>query len=339
MSGKRIIKRAGTLNLADGAKPIPCFVLEDGTRVISGRGMQNVLQITPLDESKSEEMRSGGELTRFISRKWFKELAANYKGLVSFTPLDCYQGNQKISGYEATALVDFCNLILDARAAGKIKTDRQRIIAEQCEILVKSFAKVGIIALVDEATGYQYEREKDELQKILRAYISEELLSWQQRFPDIFYKELFRLNGWDFTVKGIKKRPQVIGKWTNTLVYEQLPKGVLKKLKEVTPKSKAGNYTARFFQSLTADIGDPHLTAQVNQVITLFMLSDNMKDMWNKFEKLKQRQAGQLEIPFQFDEKGYTKEPNEPVYDEAKKLSDFNQKLTKALEYNSKEKK
>ena len=158
-------------------------------------------------------------------------------------------------------------------------------------------------------------------------------------FPDIFYKELFRLNGWDFTVKGIKKRPQVIGKWTNTLVYEQLPKGVLKKLKEVTPKSKAGNYTARFFQSLTADIGDPHLTAQVNQVITLFMLSDNMKDMWNKFEKLKQRQAGQLEIPFQFDEKGYTKEPNEPVYDEAKKLSDFNQKLTKALEYNSKEKK
>ena len=233
-------------------------------------------------------------------------MAANYKGLVSFTPLDCYQGNQKISGYEATALVDFCNLILDARAAGKIKTDRQRIIAEQCEILVKSFAKVGIIALVDEATGYQYEREKDELQKILRAYISEELLSWQQRFPDIFYKELFRLNGWDFTVKGIKKRPQVIGKWTNTLVYEQLPKGVLKKLKEVTPKSKAGNYTARFFQSLTADIGDPHLTAQVNQVITLFMLSDNMKDMWNKFEKLKQRQAGQLEIPFQFDEKGYT---------------------------------
>jgi len=53
---------------------------------------------------------------------------------------------------------------------------RQKIIADQCEILVRSFAKVGIIALVDEATGYQYEREKAELQVILKTYISEEIL-------------------------------------------------------------------------------------------------------------------------------------------------------------------
>ena len=70
---------------------------------------------------------------------------------------------------------------------------------------MRAFARVGITALVDEATGYQYEREHDELQKILKAYISEELLPWQKRFPDIFYKELFRLNGWNYTVNGIKK--------------------------------------------------------------------------------------------------------------------------------------
>mgnify|MGYP003561277120 CR=1 FL=1 len=52
---------------------------------------------------------------------------------------------------------------------------------------MRAFARVGITALVDEATGYQYERENDELQKILKAYISEELLPWQKRFPDIFY--------------------------------------------------------------------------------------------------------------------------------------------------------
>ena len=72
---------------------------------------------------------------------------------------------------------------------------------------MRSFARVGIIALIDEATGYQHEREQDELQKLLKAYIAEELLPWQKRFPDVFYQELFRLNGWDYTVRGIKRRP------------------------------------------------------------------------------------------------------------------------------------
>ncbi|WP_205884458.1 P63C domain-containing protein [Pasteurella multocida] len=152
------------------------------------------------------------------------------------------------------------------------------------------------------------EREKDELQQILRKYISEELLPWQKRFPDIFYKELFRLNGWDYTVKGIQKRPGVVGTWTNKLIYEQLPKGVLEELRNNIPKSESGNSTARYHQLLTDDIGSPHLTAQINQIVTLFQLSDNMKEMWNNFQKLKLRQSGQLDLPFSFDSKGHTKE-------------------------------
>lgn len=89
--------------------------------------------------------------------------------------------------------MDICDAFLEARKHINL-SPRQAIIAEQCEILMRSFAKIGIIALVDEATGYQYDRERDELQKILRSYISEELLPWQKRFPDIFYTELFRLN-------------------------------------------------------------------------------------------------------------------------------------------------
>ncbi|CAG8522013.1 16987_t:CDS:2 [Racocetra persica] len=70
---------------------------------------------------------------------------------------------------------------------------RQAIIAAQGEILVRSFAKIGLIALVDEATGYQYEREKAELQAILKTYIAEEILEWQKTFQLDFYKEIFRL--------------------------------------------------------------------------------------------------------------------------------------------------
>jgi hypothetical protein len=241
-------------------------------------------------------------------------------------------GNQSI-GYKADLLPLVAYLFSEAYDKGVLKSNQIHI-GEQAKKLVKGFLKVSIVALVDEATGYQYEREHDELQKLLKAYISPELLPWQKKFPDIFYKELFRLNNWDYTIHDIKKRPGVIGRWTKTLVYEQLPPGVLHELQHKTPKSAAGNYTARFHQSLTQDIGDPNLAAQINQIITLFRLSDNMGHMWSQFERLKSRQAGQLELPFKFDSKGHTIEPAEPI--DENKLSDFNKKLKKALDFNPK---
>lgn len=134
-----------------------------------------------------------------------EELLENSKSVL-FIDLN---GNQSI-GYRAELLPQVAYLFSDALSKGILKPNQIHI-GEQSRILVKAFLKTSIIALVDEATGYQYIREQNELQQILRAYISEELLPWQKRFPDIYYKELFRLNGWDYTVKGIKKRPRVIG--------------------------------------------------------------------------------------------------------------------------------
>lgn len=230
------------------------------------------------------------------------------------------------TGHEATILVDLAEALLRARDDGALKTDEEKRYAEAADKLIRAFAQVGIIALIDEATGYQYDREKDELQKILKAYISDELLPWQKQFPDIYYKELFRLNGWDFTVRGIKQRPKIIGKWTNKLIYEQLPKGVLDELKAQTPISPSGNRTAKFHQSLTPDIGNKHLQHQISEVLTVFRLSDNMEQMWNQFAKLNRRKAGQLELDFTFDAKGHTVEPME--------LTDFDRKLQTALNFN-----
>ena len=299
---KREILYEGILDLA--GIEIPCYVLDDGTRILSGRKMQEALKIVDVEDGKQT---AGTRLNRYLEQKTLEPFIYKGRDQDHFKPIICYRGTQKINGYEATLLADLCDAFLEARKHISL-SPRQTIIAEQCEVLIRAFAKVGITALVDEATGYQYEREKDELQQILRKYISEELLPWQKRFPDIFYKELFRLNGWDYTVKGIQKRPGVVGTWTNKLVYEQLPQGVLDELRNNVPKSETGNPTARFHQLLTDDIGSPHLTAQINQIVTLFQLSDNMKEMWNNFQKLKLRQSGQLDLPFKFDEKGHTTE-------------------------------
>lgn len=314
-----LIKYEGTLDI--GGSALPCYVLENGTRVLSGRKMQETLKIV-------ESNISGTKLPQFLANSAVKSFIFKDKEAAHFEPIICYKGKQQINGYEATVLTDICEAILAARRSGAKLTERQLIVANQCEVLLSSFARVGIIALVDEATGYQHDREQDELQKILKAYISEELLPWQKRFPDIYYKELFRLNGWDFTIKDIRKRPGVIGRWTNELIYKQLPVGVLDELKAKTPKSKKGNNTARLHQSLSEDIGHPALSAQITQIVTLFQLSDSMKQLWEQFEKLKSRQNGQLSLPFNFDDKGHTIEPIDSAT-----LSPFDKSLDKALSY------
>ena len=303
MDNKRKITHEGEIVL--GNTTIACYVLEDGTRILSGRGMQEALMM--VEKERADEQTAGNRLDRYLSQKSLETFIYQGKTVDHFKPLECYKGNGKINGYEATILVDICDAFLEARKTIKLSS-RQQIIADQCEILMRGFARVGLIALIDEAMGYQYEREHNELQTILEKYISKELLPWQKTFPDVFYQELFRLNGWDFTVSSIKKRPGVIGTWTNKLVYEQLPEGVLDELKTKTPKNLKGNRTHRFFQLLTDDYGNPHLGKQIQKIITLFQLSDNMQHMWVQFEKLQQRQTGieQLELPCGFDEKGYT---------------------------------
>jgi hypothetical protein len=305
MVEKNIIKYDGELNL-NGLK-ISCYVLQDGRRILSTSGMQKALAIV-----NDEKERSSGRLAEILSSKHVSSCISNENLSAKISPILCYRGAQKIAGYEASVLPEICEIMLKVRdyaVTNNIELgSRQKAVIAQSDIIIRALARVGIIALVDEATGYQYDREKDELQKILKAYISEELLPWQKRFPDVFYKELFRLNGWDFTVNGIKKRPGIIGKWTNMFIYEELPNGVLDELKKKTPKSESGNRPSRYHQLLTLDIGEPNLEKQINKVITLFQVSDNMKQFCDNFKKMKMRQIGQMELPFEFDENGYTKD-------------------------------
>ncbi len=307
---------------------IPCYVLNNGERVFSGRGLQKAIGY----ESESGQwMKSFCNLDGIsnVMRAGDNSIFNQLLNPIKFARKDAGGSQSTTNGYEVTLLIDICSAIIDANRAGVFNNTK---IIHNADVIIRSVAKVGIIALVDEATGYQHDREHDELQKILKAYISEELLPWQKRFPDIYYKELFRLNGWDYTIKDIRKRPSIIGKWTNELIYKQLPNGVLEELKARTPKSPNGKNVARLHQSLSEDIGHPALSTQITQMVTLFQLSDNMQQMWQQFEKLKSRQSGQLSLPFKFDDKGHTIEPIDKS-----NLSSFDSALLKALSYKQEE--
>lgn len=273
---------------------IPCYVLEDGTRVLSGRGMQESLKMV---EGENAKKMDGTRLARYLTQKSLNPFIIKYERLAHVEPIICYDGSTKINGYEASILADICDAFLEARQSIPLG-DRQKIIADQCEVLMRGFARVGIIALVDEATGYQYKREASELQKILSAYISPELMPWEKRFPDEFYREIFRLNNWGYlTVNGIniQNRPSCIGTWTKKYIYSVLPHGVLEALLDCVERNDKGKLKHRLHQRLTREQGIEHLNRQIISTVTLMNISDN----WKEFDRLWNRKFGQQELTFE----------------------------------------
>lgn len=251
---------------------IPCYVLDSGQRVLSGRGMQDALALG---------QGHGGLLKEFLGQNNVKSFISNDLAMALEKPIRFIRpgrGGVLAVGYEATILADICDCVLAARKAG-VLTKRQALIAEQCEILARAFAKVGIVALIDEATGYQYDRTRTALAEILEAFIKDELGKWARRFSDEFYRELFRLKGlkWPFE----KNPPQYVGHWTNNIVYSRMAPGILDELRRKTPRLQSGHRRGKFHQWLTDDIGHPKLQEHLAAVTALMKSSDT----WDDFEK------------------------------------------------------
>lgn len=136
----------------------------------------------------------------------------------------------------------------------------QEHIVEQCKILLRGFAEVGITALVDEATGYQEVRDRLALQKILDKYITNEWAKWTKTFPDEFYKELFRLKCVRYPYGDKGNKPSYVGHWTNDVIYKRLAPGVLRELRENNPRRPSGSRQRKHHQHLTRDYGHPALS-------------------------------------------------------------------------------
>jgi hypothetical protein len=273
-----------------GDVEIPCFVLDGGKRVIHQRGM-----VTALGMSRGGSSRGGGDrLAYFVAQKSLSAFVSS--GLIDVTAKPLLFRTPKGSlayGYEATVLADICEAILKARREGALSKQQEHI-ADKAEVLIRAFARVGIIALVDEATGFQKLRARDDLQKILSAYISSDLLPWTKRFPDSFYEHLHRVRGWKYEPGGYA-RTAYIGKLTNALVYEQLPPGVLSELRAKNPRDPDTNRRKRtHHEFLTSDIGHPHLDKQIAAVTTLLSVSDDWTEFTRLFAKKFPSGAGDL---------------------------------------------
>jgi hypothetical protein len=268
---------------------IPCAVLENGVRVISETGINKVLGSMGGKNYRLREksLQNGSlqdrPLPLFVSSKALQHHIDGVFGESDLFPIEYKDGRQKQVGYPAEILPKVCEVWLRARDAGDLQS-QQLPKALKADMLMRGLAHIGIVALVDEVTGYQDDRNRDELHKLLAVYLSNERLAWAKRFPDEFYKQIYRLKDWKWpSVNG--QTPRYVGKLTNQLVYEKLPKGVLDELQNRNPtKPGTGQRQWRHHQFLSEDIGQGDLRDHLLQLIAIMRISKNWKIFIANFE-------------------------------------------------------
>ena len=293
MTGK-VLRSTHEGRLHIGDTTIPCAVLENGERVLTQSGFMRALGRAR--QAKGRQYYDADvNMPAFLTAKNLKPFIPKELEVTSSQIEFRRVKGGRAFGYKAEILPKVCDVFLDAEEARALDR-RQQHIADKARILVRGLAHVGIVALVDEATGYQEVRDRLALQAILDKYLRKELAAWAKRFPDEFYQQMFRLKEWQWQGMSVN-RPSVVGKYTNDIVYERLAPGILQELQARNPKDEKGQRKSRHHQWFTDDVGHPALAQHLHAVIGLMRASAS----WDHFKRLLQRafpRKGQtLELP------------------------------------------
>lgn len=246
VSGPIFAKHIGALDL--GGVDLDVYVLSNEERVLS---LAKVIRaIAGKEGGNLGEYLGVSALNGFIDKDLI--LGESYEFDIPGTQ---FRGR----GISAENFLAICRGYVAALQKGALTTQRQREIAVQCSIILGSCAKVGLIALIDEATGYQYERAEDALQVKLRAFIADELREWEKTFPDELWEEFGRLTNWQ---GALHSRPKWWGKLVTELIYDTLDPDVSRYLKNNKPPAGI-----KWFQQLTENYGVRKLVSRCYEVI------------------------------------------------------------------------
>lgn len=270
---------------------IECYVTSDKKRILSLRGTARVLDLKGAGSTA---------IARNLRSQWIQPYLTDelkdWLGNIEYGNIEKIGGTKGANfiPLEGSLFVDICKAYVNAQRDGLFtdkknkvlpKWKKQDLIAHKLFGIMSAFAKVGIVALIDEITGYQQDRDRDEIYKLLSIYLSEERLAWAKKFPDEFYKQIYRLKGWKYPT-GSTKRSPLIGKITNEIVYKRLPDGVLKELKNRNPVEKDTKRRKwKHHQFLSKDVGQPDLRDHLLQEVALMRAAPN----WNVFMRLLKR--------------------------------------------------
>lgn len=273
----------GILNIM--SKELPCVVLDNGVRLVSQDSVFKAFDRPRRGKRISRQTNiENMELPAFLESKNLYPLITE-EDSARITPVKYLNSSGKeCEGYRAEIIPIVCDIYLSARNKG-ILTPSQLRIAEISELLVRSLSQVGIIALIDEATGYQYSRPRDALQEYLNKMLQTELASWTKRFPDDFYKNIYTIRNWAWH-GGNKNHYSCVGMYTNDLVYSRIAPGLREELSQRSPKNEKGVRTERFHQWLNLDVGHPLLSQHMHTIMAMQRIAIANDYGWKRFMEL-----------------------------------------------------
>lgn len=268
---------------------LECAVLDDhdNTRVI---GMTSVF--TAFDRVARSNNRVISVPAFMDAKNLQPYINQELKELIK--PIEYFDGKAEKMGYNALILSAMCEMYLQARRDG-VLVSKQVHLAEKAEILQSAFARLGMIALIDEATGFQRDRSHDALRILLEKYISEGMQKWIKTFPDSFFKELDKL--YDNQETKSQKRPQYYGSFINKYVYDPIENGYVKRKLDKLNIKDNGKRKARFHQWLS-DEGKQVLTRQIGRVEMLMELCPDIE----AYKKAARKQKMISIAPYLFDD-------------------------------------
>ncbi len=288
----------GPLQIGDSI--LVAAVLPNGKRLLA----QGTL-LKAIGRSRTPKAGTGGlatvdELPFFLQAEILKPFISEELSLSTTPILFRLKSGQRAIGYDAMLLPMICEVYLKLRddlntkiqngdkatqktAASSLK--QYEHIIKACDVLTRGLARRGIIALVDDATGYRADQTKEDVLRVIAQYMSPRLVTLTRRFPPEFFEEVYRLHGWEYKPGNIH-HPQYTGKFITKYIYEPLPPGVLEEMKDRLPKNENGNRRSQLWRTLSIDTGIPHLDRQIADVLLMMRLSDDKDELDRKFERI-----------------------------------------------------
>jgi hypothetical protein len=246
-----------------GGDELDVYVLDTGQRVISTRAA-----------IKSFSSTDSGNLGNYIGISALKPFLNS--DLILGELLDfSIPGTQFIGRGMTTEHFELiCRGYVRALYEKAPLTERQREIAIKCAVLTSGLTRTGLDALIDEATGYQYERAEDALQVKLRLFIAEELRDYEKTFPDELWEEFGRLTNWQGP---LSSRPKYWGKLVIELIYDTLDADVAKFLRENRPPPGV-----HWHRNLTENHGVKALVSRCYEIVGLAKSCQTMGELRKK---------------------------------------------------------
>lgn len=270
-------KWKGELRLVD--VEVPCYVLDDGQRVIGRTSATEMLT----------GIKGGGGLEKYLgvgTLKPFIDKDLVLERMVSFRLPEVEGLERDVKGLPADLLIEICRGFVSALEAhhrpgsGTKLTESQQAQAMKASLFLAACAKVGLDAMIDEATGYQYDRARDALQVKLKAYLEDEMRKWEKTFPDELWVEFGRLTHWKGSVT---QRPKYWGHLVTELIYEPLDPDVAQWLKENKPAPRHGQ---NWHQWLSGQYGLKKLVEHIWMVVGVARTCDSISDLRDRVAAL-----------------------------------------------------